>query len=126
NYRRICERPASTLQLMAGSCKKPVPLPLVQLFERVGKVSPQHLSRRQFFGAPPDRSGPRGGCQACRGMRAAKLLTACRLKQICRLLLRAIRWHAANYAATDKTRQVGQHRATKRFAGSRYVELDAA
>src|SRR5262245_65029215 len=126
NYWRTCGQPAASLQLMAGSLKKPVQLPVVQLLERIGKVSRQHVSRRQFFGAAHDRSGPLGGCQACRGMSATRLLTACRLKQIRRLLLRAIRWHAANYAATDKTRQVGQHRATKRFAGSRYVELDAA
>jgi hypothetical protein len=126
NYRRTCERPAATLQLMAGSCKKPVQLPVVQLFERVGKVSRQHVSRRQFFGAAHGRSGPLGGCQACRSVSATRLLNACRLKQIRRLLLRAIRWHAANYAATDKTRQVGQQPSNKRFAGSRYVELDAA
>jgi len=53
-------------------------------------------------------------------------LNACRLKQIRRLLLRATRWHAANYAATDKMQQVGQQASNKRFAGSRYVELDAA
>jgi hypothetical protein len=126
NYRRICERPASTLQLMAGSCKKPLQLPVVQLFERVGKVSRQHVSRRQFFGAAHGRSGLLGGCQACRSVSATRLLSAFRLKQIRRLLLRAIRWHAANYAATDKTRQVGQELSNKRFAGSRYVELDAA
>src|SRR5262249_5253434 len=114
NYRRICERPASTLQLMAGSWKKPVQLPVVQLFERVGKVSPQHVSRREFFGAAPCRSRLVGGCQACRSVSATRLLNACRLKQIRRLLLRATRWHAANYAATDKTRQVGQQpRSTK-------------
>jgi hypothetical protein len=45
-------------------------------------------------------------------------LSACRLEQIRRLLLRATRWHAANYAATDKMRQVGQQRS----AGSGYVE----
>jgi len=31
NYWRTCERPAATLQLMAGSRKKPVQLPVVQL-----------------------------------------------------------------------------------------------
>jgi hypothetical protein len=107
NYWRICERPASTLQLMAGSRKKPVQLPVVQLFERVGKVSRQHVSRRQFFDAAHGRSGPLGGCQACRSVSATRLLNACRLKQIRRLLLRATRWHTANYAATDKMRQVG-------------------
>jgi hypothetical protein len=121
NYRRICERPA-TLQLMAGSCKKPVQLPVVQLFERVGKVPRQHVSRRQFFGAAHGRSGPLG-VRACRGMSATRLLTACRLKQIRRLLLRAIRWHAANYAATDKTRQVGQQPSTKRFLAPDMLSL---
>jgi hypothetical protein len=53
-------------------------------------------------------------------------LSAFRLKQIRRLLLRATRWHAANYAATDKMQQVGQQQSNKSFAGSRYVELDAA
>jgi hypothetical protein len=42
-------------------------------------------------------------------------LNACRLKQIRRLLLRAIRWHAANYAATDTTRQVGQQPSNKKI-----------
>jgi hypothetical protein len=56
---------------------------------------------------------------------ATRLLSACRLEQIRRLLLRATRWHAANYAATDKMRQVGQQPSNKRFAGSRYVELGA-
>jgi len=126
NYRRTCERPAATLQLMAGSCKKPVQLPVVQLFERVGKVSRQHVSRRQFFGAAHGRSGLLGGCQACRSVSATRLLSAFRLKQIRRLLLRATRWHAANYAATDKMQQVGQQPSNKRFAGSRDIELDAA
>jgi hypothetical protein len=54
------------------------------------------------------------------------LNAACRLKQMRHLLLRAIRWHAANYAATDKARQVSHNQATKDFAGSRYVELDSA
>ena len=111
---------------MAGSRKKPLQVPVVQLFERVGKVSRQHVSRRQFFGAAHGRSGPLGGCQACRSVSATRLLNACRLKQIRRLLLRATRWHAADYAATDKTRQVGQQPSNKGFAGSRYVELDAA
>src|SRR5215471_21094641 len=108
NYRRICERPASTLQLMAGSCKKPVQLPVVQLFERVGKVSRQHVSRRQFFGAAHGRSGLLGGCQACRSVSATRLLSAFRLKQIRRLLLRATRWHAANYAACGSGRHMVQ------------------
>jgi len=107
NYRRICERPASTLQLMAGSRKKPVQLPVVQLLERVGKFSRQHVSRWQFFGAAHDRSGLLGGCQACRSVSATRLLSACRLEQIRRLLLRATQWHAANYAASDKMQQVG-------------------
>src|SRR5262249_60911780 len=115
NYRRTCERPAATLQLMAGSCKKPVQLPVVQLFERVGKVSRQHVSRRQFFGGAHDRSGLLGGCQACRSVSATRLLTACRLEQIRRLLLRATRWHTANYAATDKRRHVSQQSSNKRF-----------
>src|SRR5262249_8113748 len=51
NYWRTCEQPAATLKLMAGSRKKPVQLPVVQLLERVGKVSRQHVSRRQFFNA---------------------------------------------------------------------------
>jgi hypothetical protein len=33
-------------------------------------------------------------------------------------LVRATRSHAANYAATDKMRQVGQQPSNKRFAGS--------
>src|SRR5262249_36231607 len=57
NYWRSCERLASTLQLMAGSRKKPLQVPVVQLFERVGKVSRQHVSRRQFFGVAHGRSG---------------------------------------------------------------------
>src|SRR6516162_11031114 len=126
NYWRTCERPAATLQLMAGSRKKPVQLPVVQLFERVGKVSRQHVSRRQFFGGAHDRSGLLGGCQACRSVSATRLSSACRLEQIRRLLLRAIRWHTANYAATDKMQQVGQQPTNKRSAGSRYVALDAA
>src|SRR5262249_5385973 len=60
-----------------------------------------------------DRGGLLGGCQACRSASATRLLSACRLEQIRRLLLRATRWHAANYAASDKMRQVGQHQATK-------------
>src|SRR5215469_15865210 len=63
NYWRSCERPASTLQLMAGSRKRPLQVPVVQLFERVGKVSRQHVSRRQFFGVAHGRSG-----QACRSV----------------------------------------------------------
>jgi hypothetical protein len=31
-----------------------------------------------------------------------------------------------NYAASDKMQQVGQQPSNKRFAGSRYIELDAA
>jgi hypothetical protein len=53
-------------------------------------------------------------------------LSACRLEQIRRSLLRATQWHAANYAATDKMQQVGQTTKLQKFAGSRYVELDAA
>jgi hypothetical protein len=59
---------------MAGSRKKPVQLPIVQLLERVGKVSRQHVSRRQFFGAAHDRTGLLGGCQACRSVSAKKTL----------------------------------------------------
>src|SRR5215467_11399583 len=80
NYRRTCERPAATLQLMAGSRKKPVQLPVVQLLERVGKVSRQHVSRWQFFGTAHGRSGLLGGCQACRSVSATRLLNACRLE----------------------------------------------
>jgi len=123
NLRRRRHRFATTLQLLAGSRKKPVQLPVVQFFERVGKISRQHVSRRQFFGAAHGRSGLLGGCQACRTVSATRLLNACRLKQIRRLLLRAIRWHAANYAATDKMQQVGQQPSNKRFAGSRYLSL---
>src|SRR5947199_229212 len=72
NYWRTCQQPAVTLQLMAGSRKKPVQLPVVQLLERVGKVSWQHVSRRQFFGAAHDRTGLLGGCQACRGVSAKR------------------------------------------------------
>src|SRR6516225_9541761 len=115
NYWRTCERPAAPLQLIAGSLKKPVQLPVVQLLERIRKVSRQYVSRRQFFGAAHGRSGPLGGCQACRSVTATRLLNACRLKQIRRLLLRAIRWHAGNYAATDKTRQVGQQPSNKKI-----------
>src|SRR5262249_17528200 len=43
---------------------------------------------------------------------ATRLLSACRLEQIRRLLLRATRWHAANYAATGKMQQVN-NQATK-------------
>src|SRR6516165_1035234 len=126
NYCRTCEQPAASLQLIAGSRKKPVQLPVVQLLERIGKVSWQHVSRRQFFGAAHDRTGLPGGCQACRSVSATRLLSACRLEQIRRLLLRATQWHAANYAAAGKMQQVGQQPSNKRFAGSRYVELDAA
>src|SRR5262249_50884934 len=62
----------------AGSLKKPVQLPVIQLLERVGKVSWQHVSRRQFFGAAHDRTGLLGGCQACRSVGAKRLLSACR------------------------------------------------
>ena len=95
---------------MAGSRKKPLQVPVVQLFERVGKVSRQHVSRRQFFGVAHGRSG-----QACRSVSATRLLSACRLEQIRRLLLRATRWHAANYAATDKMQQVGQQPSNKKI-----------
>src|SRR5215813_2426662 len=118
NYWRSCERPASTLQLMTGSRKKPLQVPVVQLFERIGKVSRQHVSRRQFFGVAHDRSG-----QACRSVSATRLLSACRLEQIRRLLLRPTQWHAANYAATDKMRQVGQQPSNKRFAASDMLSL---
>jgi hypothetical protein len=80
SYRRTCEQPAATLQLMAGSRKKPVQLPVVQLLERVGKVSRQHVSRRQFFGAAHDRGGLLCGCQACRSVSATRLLSACHLE----------------------------------------------
>src|SRR5207244_11329395 len=97
NYWRTCEQPAASLQLMAGSRKKPVQLPVVQLLERVGKVSRQHVSRRQFFGAAHDRTGLLGGCQACRSVSAKRLLSASRLEYIRRLFLRATQWHSANY-----------------------------
>ena len=77
-YWRTCGQPAASLQLMAGSLKKPVQLPVIQLLERVGKVSWQHVSRRQFFGAAHDRTGLLGGCQACRSVGAKRLLSACR------------------------------------------------
>src|SRR5215831_7173322 len=95
NYRRTCERPAATLQLMAGSCKKPVQLPVVQLFERVGKVSRQHVCRDDNFSASLTAAAD---CWAdvkrARSVSATRLLSAFRLKQIRRLLLRATRWHA--------------------------------
>ena len=93
---------------MAGSRKKPVQLPVVQLLERVGKVSRQHVSRRRFFGAAHDRTGLLGGCQACRSVSAKKTLerlspginppfvAACDSMACC------------NYAAGDKMQQVGQ------------------
>jgi hypothetical protein len=45
NYWRTYEQPAASLQLMAGGRKKPVQLPVVELLERAGKVSRQHVSR---------------------------------------------------------------------------------
>jgi putative SOS response-associated peptidase YedK len=50
-------------------------------------------------------------------------LSACRLEQIRRSLLRATQWHAANYAATDKMQQVGQ---TTKLQKIRWLQIYAA
>src|SRR5262245_902224 len=51
NYWRTCERPAASLQLIVGSLKKPVQLPVVELLERVGKVSRQLSALERSLGS---------------------------------------------------------------------------